>query len=109
MLDELRRTFTSGSKPIPPKVFADFGDSGLADSDPIRVTIDLVAAVGSNLCGDDITTRPKGWVAQKKKAPARGDLVEETSYKFVGATQRGPLELVPYGFFSEIGIARSRY
>jgi hypothetical protein len=38
-LDEVRRSFTIGGRPIPPEIFADFGDAMLSDSRPIVVTI----------------------------------------------------------------------
>ncbi|MFI5014113.1 MAG: hypothetical protein ACHQAY_17385 [Hyphomicrobiales bacterium] len=94
-LEELRRTFTLDGKPIPPEVFADFGDSDLADSsNSIRVTIDLLAAMGSNLYADDIALGPNGWVSQKKVTGGAEKLTEETSYKFIGATHNGLLVLI---------------
>jgi hypothetical protein len=92
-LKELRRSFTIDHKPIPPEVFADFGDADIADSLSIRVTIDLFAAMGSNLYFEDIAASPQGWVSQKRAAPN----VEETSYKFDGVTRSG-LIVVTTGF-----------
>lgn len=46
---EVRSSFTIGGKPIPPRVFSDFGDDDLAVSSPSSwVTIDLMAAPTSN-------------------------------------------------------------
>jgi hypothetical protein len=47
-LDEVRALFTIGGKPIPPEIFADFGDAWMSDSRPIIVAIDANAAIGSN-------------------------------------------------------------
>jgi hypothetical protein len=53
-LDEVRRSFTIGGKPIPPQIFADFGDAMMSDSRPIVVTIDANAAIDSNRYADPI-------------------------------------------------------
>jgi hypothetical protein len=91
-LKELRQTFTLQGKPIPPEVFGDFGDSDLADSGSIRVTIDLLAAMGSNLYADEITKSPDGWVAQKKEIQdVAGKLTQAMRYKFNGVAQNGLL------------------
>lgn len=85
----MRRTFTVNGKPVPPEVFRDFGDGNLADSESIWVTVDVEAAVGSNLYADDIRQQ-NGWVIQTK--PARGASgSEETAYKYIGATGNGLL------------------
>jgi hypothetical protein len=62
-LDEVRRSFTIGGKPIPPEIFADFGDAWLSDSRPIILTIDANAAIGSNRYADPIKTNG-GWVTR---------------------------------------------
>ena len=62
-LDELRRTFTLDGKPVPPEIFRDLGDGDLGDSEPILVTVDVRAAIGSNRYGDAIIRRA-GWIAQ---------------------------------------------
>jgi hypothetical protein len=91
-LKELRQTFTLHGKPVPPEIFADFGDSDLADSGAIRVTIDLHAAMGSNLYGDEIVASPRVWTSQKKTvADGAQTLIEETSYSFNGVTHNGLL------------------
>jgi PEP-CTERM motif len=36
-LDELLKSFTIGGKPVPPEIFADFGDAMMSDSRPIGV------------------------------------------------------------------------
>ena len=83
-LDELRAGFKLGGAPVPPEIFRDLGDGDLADSGPIRVTIDVKAAVGSNLYGDPIASS-NGWVTQVRAAD-KGGLTEETAYLFVGST-----------------------
>jgi hypothetical protein len=89
-LKELRQTFTLDHKPIPPEVFGDFGDADIADSASIRVTIDLLAAMGSNLYFDDVAVSPEGWVTQKKQVANGADkLIETTAYKFNGVTKNG--------------------
>jgi hypothetical protein len=84
-LDEVRRSFTLGGKPIPPEIFRDMGDGNLADSESILVSVDLKAAIGSNLYYDDIT-QANGWVSQKRIDKAEMNGAEETAYHFVGAT-----------------------
>ena len=93
-LDELKKSFTVDGKPIPPQVFGDFGDSDMADSGSIRVTIDLLAAIGSNLYFGDIQTGQTGWVAQKKVTAGPDSLTEEMDYKFIGTTKNGLLVVV---------------
>ena len=90
-LAELRHSFTLGGKPIPPEVFADFGDADMADSTSIRVTIDLLAAMGSNLYADDIKGAPGGWVTQMKMTAGPEKLTEVNGYEFDGVTQNGLL------------------
>jgi hypothetical protein len=57
-LKELRQTFTLRGKPIPPEVFVDFGDSDMSGSNSIRVTIDLLAAMDSNLYDGGVNASP---------------------------------------------------
>jgi hypothetical protein len=91
-LKELRRTFTVHGKPVPPEVFGDFGDADMADSGPIRVTIDLLAAIDSNLYYGDIAVAPNGWTSQKKLVQSgAATATEETGYKFEGVTRNGLL------------------
>jgi hypothetical protein len=90
-LKELRQTFTLQHKPIPPEVFGDFGDADMADSISIRVTIDLLAAMGSNLYYDDVKVS-QGWVSQKRTIPGGVQpSVEEMGYSFDGVTRNGLL------------------
>jgi hypothetical protein len=56
-LDEVRRSFTIGGKPIPPEIFADFGDAMMSDNRPIVVTIDANAAIDSNRYADQALAR----------------------------------------------------
>jgi hypothetical protein len=60
LIAEVRRAFTINGKPIPPKIFRDFGDGNLADSGPIWVTVDIKAATGSNLYFDDVKQNGHG-------------------------------------------------
>ena len=89
-LDEVRRSFTIGGKPIPPEIFADFGDAMMSDSRPIVVTIDANAAIDSNRYADPIKTRGR-WVEQTKLGSGSFNGPETTSYEFQGATANGML------------------
>jgi hypothetical protein len=87
LVAEAKRSFTLDGKPVPPEVFRDFGDGDLADSGAIWVTVDVKAAIGSNLYFDDIT-KNGGWFTQKKVRP---DAVEESAYTYIGAAENGLL------------------
>src|ERR1700722_19760949 len=89
-LDEVRRSFTIGGKPIPPEVFADFGDATLSDNRPIIVTIDANAAINSNRYADPITTNGR-WVEQTRLGSGSFNGPETMSYEFRGATANGML------------------
>jgi len=69
-LDEVRKSFTIGGKPIPQEIFADFGDAMMSDSRAIMVTIDANAAIDSNRYADPIKTNHH-WVDQTKPGSAR--------------------------------------
>jgi len=89
---EVQRAFTLNGQVIPPEIFRDFGDGNLADSDSIWITVDLAAAVGSNLYYDPI--RQYGdWKIQKKQRQ-EADTPEETAYSFKGSTANGLLVVV---------------
>jgi len=89
---EVRKSFMLNGQVIPPEIFRDFGDGNLADSDSIWVTVDLAAAVGSNLYYDPI--REYGsWKIQKKQRQ-ENDTPEETAYAFKGATANGLVVVV---------------
>jgi len=90
LLSEVRRTFTLQGERIPPEIFRDFGDGNLADSVPIWVTVDVRAAIGSNLYADDIK-QSGHWISQRKAAPATMNGMEETAYKYMGAAENGLL------------------
>lgn len=92
LLNEIRHTFTLHGKPIPPEVFRDFGDGDIADSASIWVTVDIEAAVGSNLYADDIKKQGQ-WLSQKR-ANQSVNGSEETGYTFIGATDNGLLVAV---------------
>ena len=89
-LDELRKTFTIGGKPIPPEIFADFGDAMMSDSRPIVVTLDAKAAIGSNRYADPIATKGR-WVEQVKPGPGGLNGPESIAYEYRGATANGLL------------------
>ncbi len=92
-LQELRASFTISGKPVPPGVFADFGDAMMSDNRPIVVTIDALAAMDSNRYADAIGFNGT-WVEQKKAQSEPGFGPETTSYKFLGTTQNGLLIVV---------------
>ena len=89
-LDEARKSFTAGGQPIPPEIFADFGDAMLSDSRPIVVTIDASAAIGSNRYADPIRTNGR-WIEQVKPHSASFDGLETMAYDYRGATASGLL------------------
>ncbi|WP_020175699.1 hypothetical protein [Methyloferula stellata] len=91
-LDELRKTFTIDGKPVPPEVFRDMGDGDMADSGSIIVTIDVKAAIGSNLYFDDIKANGD-WFTQTHKRIG-DDLTEESAYRFIGATENKLLVVI---------------
>lgn len=93
-LDEVRRAFTLGGKPVPPEIFRDMGDGDLADSGSILVTVDLKAAIGSNLYADTIKPDGPGWVAQRTIDKQAMNGYEETAYHYVGATANGLLVVI---------------
>src|SRR5271157_2188046 len=92
-LDEVRRSFTIGGKPIPPEIFADFGDTWMLDNRPIVVTIDANAAIDSNRYADPIKTNGR-WVEQVKLGSGSFNGPETMSYEYRGATANGLLVLV---------------
>ena len=92
LVAEARRAFTLNGKPVPPEIFRDLGDGDIADSGSIWVTVDLAAAIGSNLYFDDIK-QDHGWLSQKKANQSMNG-AEETSYHFVGATNNGLLVVI---------------
>jgi hypothetical protein len=93
LLDEVRKTFTVGGKRIPPEIFRDFGDGDLADSGSIWVTVDVHAAVGSNLYADPIKEDGR-WVTQTKLVEKTINGQEQTSYQLIGATANNLLVLI---------------
>jgi hypothetical protein len=89
LVAEARRAFTLHGKPVPPEIFRDMGDGDIADSTGIWVTVDIAAAIGSNLYYDGIK-QDHGWLSQSKTNSSMNG-AEETAYKFVGATNNGLL------------------
>jgi len=92
-LEELRKSFTIGGKPVPPGVFGDFGDAMMSDNRPIVVTIDALAAMDSNRYADAVGFNGP-WVEQKKAQSEPGFAPEIMSYKFIGGAQNGLLIVV---------------
>jgi hypothetical protein len=90
LVAEVRRTFTLAGERIPPEIFRDFGDGNLADSRPIWVTVDLRAAIGSNLYFDEIK-KNGDWIIQRKLAPRATNGTEETAYTSIGAAENSLL------------------
>jgi hypothetical protein len=93
LIAEVRQSFTLKGERIPPEIFRDFGDGNLADSQPIWVTVDIRAAIGSNLYADEIKQNGD-WIIQRKPAPTALSDAEYTSYFYVGATENGLLVVV---------------
>jgi hypothetical protein len=83
---ELRHAFTLDGKPVPPEIFRDFGDGDMADSGSIWVTVDLKAAIGSNLYFDPITTSGR-WVSQTKLGAKPGS--GGSAYEYIGTADNG--------------------
>jgi hypothetical protein len=83
----MRQSFTLDGKTIPPEIFRDFGDGDLADSGAIWVTVDVKAAIGSNLYYDAI--KHEGGSRQTKAGIGPGG--EETGYCYIGDTDDGLL------------------
>jgi len=94
MLAELRAHFTLGGKPIPPEIFRDMGDGDMADSESIRVSVDVKAAIGSNLYYDEVKPDGFGWVAQRPAGGKTALGIEEYAYHYVGATANGLLVVI---------------
>jgi hypothetical protein len=89
-LNEVRKSFIIGGKPIPPEIFADFGDAMMSDNRPIVVTIDANAAIDSNRYADPIKTNGR-WVEQAKPGPGGLNGPETMAYEYRGATANGLL------------------
>ena len=93
-LDELRRTFALGGKPIPADVFRDFGAADLAECRrSSRSTFRRRST--SNRYGDPIV-RNGVWVEQSRPAEGSINGAEEIGYHFIGATRNGLLIVVAY-------------
>ena len=83
LVAEVRQKFTLNGEKIPPEIFRDFGDGDLADSGNIWVTVDVRAAIGSNLYSDEIK-QGGSWVSQKQATSN-----EWTGYTYFGTTENG--------------------
>jgi hypothetical protein len=89
LVAEVRKSFTINGKPIPPEIFRDFGDADLADSsDSMWITVDVLAATGSNRYYDDIT---EDHGAYTQKPACKQSSCEETGYLYIGSTENGLL------------------
>jgi hypothetical protein len=83
LVQEVRHSFTFNGKAIPPEIFRDFGDGDLADSGDIWVTVNLRAAIGSNLYFDEIK-QDGHWISQQKVGSD-----EEIGYTHMGTADNG--------------------
>ena len=92
-LAEVRQSFTISGKPLPPEIFADFGDAMMSDSRPIIVTVDAFAAMDSNRYADPIKSNGR-WIEQEKPQNKGLNGVETMAYEFIGATDNGLLVVV---------------
>jgi hypothetical protein len=92
-LDELRASFTIAGKPVPPEVFADFGDATISDNRAVIVGIDALSAIGSNRYADPIK-RNGAWIEQVNPQSTGINGAETESYKFIGPTANGLLVLL---------------
>ena len=91
-LDEVRAHFTISHKPVPPEALGDLGADDLADpGHSLRVTVDLLRAIGADGYPDKIEVGEKGWISQAKTAAGGQQPAEAVGYKFVGATRSGLL------------------
>jgi hypothetical protein len=93
-LDEVRRSFTLEGQPIPPEIFRDMGDGDMADSESIRVSVDVKAAIGSNLYYDEVKPDGFGWVVQRPAGGKTARGIEDYAYHYVGATADGLLVVI---------------
>jgi hypothetical protein len=94
-LDELRHGFTLDGKPVPPKIFADFGDDDLSGPEKsVSVTVDLIAAIGNRLYADPIVRAQGGWLWQRKASSGIENSGERIGYEFMGTTDNELLIVV---------------
>src|SRR5271154_98972 len=90
---EVRKSFTINGKPIPPEIFRDFGDGDLADStNSIWITVDVLAATGSNRYYDDIKGDHGSYT--QKPATCAQPPCEETGSLYIGSADNGLLVVV---------------
>jgi predicted RNA-binding protein with TRAM domain len=90
----MRQHFTLGGKPVPPEIFRDMGDGDMADSQSIRVSVDVKAAIGSNLYYDEVKPDGVGWLAQRPPGGRTPLGIEEYAYRYIGATANGLLVVI---------------
>ena len=107
-LDELRRAFALGGKPVPPTSSA----TSAPPTSPTRCRRSSRSTSrrrsNSNRYGDPIV-RNGDWVEQSR--PAEGSLngAEETGYRFIGVTKNGLLIVVAYYSGGGTGVFYSLY
>ena len=87
---EVSGSFTIHGKPIPPRIFADFGDAMMSHSRPIVVTIDANAAIGNNHHADPVKTKGR-CVEQMKLRSGLFHGRETMSHEFRRTTDNGML------------------
>jgi hypothetical protein len=92
LVAEVRHSFTLHGKVIPPEIFRDLGDGDMADSTSIWVTVDIEAAIDSNLYAD-VIKEYQGWHIQTKATQDTND-GDETAYRFIGSTSNGLLVVI---------------
>ena len=93
LVAEVRKSFTINGKPIPPEIFRDFGDGDLADStNSIWITVDVLAATGSNRYYDDIKGEHGSYTQQA--ATCAQPPCEATGYLYIGSADNGLLVVV---------------
>jgi hypothetical protein len=76
LMAEVRKSFTINAMPIPPEIFRDWVMATWPTAGSIWVTVDVAAAVSSNLYYDEVT-ETDGWFAEKSRE--RGG--EKTVYR----------------------------
>jgi hypothetical protein len=93
LVAEVRKSFTINGKPVPPEIFRDFGDGDLSDSsNSMWITVDVLAATGSNRYYDDIKEDHGSYT--QKAATCQQPTCEETGYLYIGSTDNGLLVVV---------------
>ena len=87
-LADIEMSFSIAGKPIPPEIFADFGDAQMSDDKPIVVAIDALAAIDSNRYAEPIRQRGD-WFEQERPGPGGINGPETIGYEYRGRTANG--------------------